>query len=254
VSSSAPDFRLDGKTVVVVGASRGIGAASAIACAASGAEQVVLLGRDEVALADVAREVSAVGGRAEVTPCDVTESASIDVAFASIERVDVMVQCAGTNQPEPFVEVAEETFDRLFALNVRGAFLAIQAAVRKMEAAGRGGCIISISSQMGHVGAPNRSVYCATKHALEGLTKALAVELADRGIRVVSIAPTFVRTAMTSSQLEDPEIGPALLARIPQGRFGTPEEVAGAVVYAASPTASLLTGSSILLDGGWTAQ
>jgi NAD(P)-dependent dehydrogenase (short-subunit alcohol dehydrogenase family) len=126
--------------------------------------------------------------------------------------------------------------------------------VQAMRAAGAGGTIIMISSQMGHVGAAQRSVYCATKHAVEGLTRALAVELAPEGIRVLSIAPTFVRTAMTAGQLDDPDVGPALLEQIPLGRFGTAEEVAGAVVYAASPAAALMTGTSLVLDGGWTAR
>jgi NAD(P)-dependent dehydrogenase (short-subunit alcohol dehydrogenase family) len=152
------------------------------------------------------------------------------------------------------MDVCEETFDRLVAVNVRGAFFVAQAAVHKMHRAGRGGAIVMISSQMGHVGARLRTVYCATKHAVEGLVKALAVECAPMGVRVVSIAPTFVRTDMTAAQLDDPQIGPQLLGQIPQGRFGTPDEVASAVVYAASPAAGMMTGSSLMLDGGWTAR
>jgi NAD(P)-dependent dehydrogenase (short-subunit alcohol dehydrogenase family) len=255
---AAPDFRLDGKTVAVTGASRGIGAACALACAQAGAHAVVLLGRSPDALAAVARRIERCGAKASIAPCDVTCTASIRAAFDALARVDVLVNCAGANQPEPFAGVREETFDRLFALNVRGAFFATQAAVRIMRATddrpARPGTIIMISSQMGHVGAAQRSVYCATKHAIEGLTRALAVELAPEGIRVLSIAPTFVRTAMTAAQLDDPEVGPALLGQIPLGRFGTVEEVAGAVVYAASPAAALMTGTSLVLDGGWTAR
>jgi NAD(P)-dependent dehydrogenase (short-subunit alcohol dehydrogenase family) len=184
----------------------------------------------------------------------VTSNASIRAAFDAVARVDVLVNSAGANQPEPFADVHEATFDRLFALNVRGAFFATQAAVRAMRAGGGGGTIIMMSSQMGHVGAAQRSVYCATKHAVEGLTKALAVELAPEGIRVVSIAPTFVRTAMTAAQLDDPAIGPGLLSRIPMGRFGSVDDVASAVVYAASPAAALMTGTSLVIDGGWTAR
>jgi NAD(P)-dependent dehydrogenase (short-subunit alcohol dehydrogenase family) len=250
----APDFRLDGKTVVVTGASRGIGAACALACAQAGAQAVVLLGRSRDALADVARRIEGCGGRASIAACDVTCTGSIRAAFDAVACVDVLVNSAGANQPEPFAGVREETFDRLFALNVRGAFFATQAAVGVMRAAGAGGTIIMISSQMGHVGAAQRSVYCATKHAVEGLTRALAVELAPEGIRVLSIAPTFVRTAMTAAQLDDPDVGPALLEQIPLGRFGTVEEIAGAVVYAASPAAAMMTGTSLVLDGGWTAR
>jgi NAD(P)-dependent dehydrogenase (short-subunit alcohol dehydrogenase family) len=254
VSIPAPDFRLDGKTVVVTGASRGIGAASALACAQAGAEAVVLLGRSRDDLAAVAGRVERCGARAPVASCDVTSVESIREAFAALARVDVLVNGAGANQPEPLADVREETFDRLFALNVRGTFFATQAAVDVMRAGGAGGAIIMMSSQMGHVGAALRSVYCATKHAMEGLTRALAVELAPDGIRVVSVAPTFVRTAMTAAQLDDPAVGAQLRAQIPLGRVATVEEVAGAVVYAASPAAALMTGTSLVLDGGWTAR
>jgi NAD(P)-dependent dehydrogenase (short-subunit alcohol dehydrogenase family) len=251
---AAPDFRLDGKTVVVTGASRGIGAAIALACARARAAAVVLLGRSWNDLGAVARHVEHCGAEASIAPCDVTSTASIRAAFDAVARVDVLVNSAGANEPEPFADVHEATFDRLFALNVRGAFFATQAAVRAMRAVGRGGTIIMMSSQMGHVGAAQRSVYCATKHAVEGLTKALAVELAPEGIRVVSIAPTFVRTAMTAAQLDDPSAGPRLLSQIPIGRFGSADEVASAVVYAASPAAALMTGTSLVIDGGWTAR
>jgi NAD(P)-dependent dehydrogenase (short-subunit alcohol dehydrogenase family) len=254
MSACAAGFALDGKAVVVTGASRGIGAACAVACAEHGAGPVVLLGRDLDRLDAVARRVEACGSEALVTYCDVTSTESVWHAFADLPRVDVLINSAGANRPEPFAEVAESTFDGLLALNVRGVFFATQAAVRAMRRCGEGGTIINISSQMGHVGAANRTVYCATKHAVEGLTKALAVELAPEGIRVLSIAPTFVRTAMTAAQLDDPEVGAQLLAQIPQGRFGTTEEVACAAVYAASPAASLMTGTSLVLDGGWTAR
>lgn len=173
--------------------------------------------------------------------------------------LDILVNNAGSNIPEPFVEVSEEHLDRLLALNIRAAFLAAQAAARKMlEAPGRkarGGAIIHMSSQMGHVGAVNRSVYCLTKHALEGLTKAMALELAPHGIRVVSIAPTFIETPMYRRMVaEKPQFAQWVEERIPAGRVGQPEDVAAAVVFAASPAASLMTGTSLVVDGGWTAQ
>jgi NAD(P)-dependent dehydrogenase (short-subunit alcohol dehydrogenase family) len=152
------------------------------------------------------------------------------------------------------VEVEPEVFERLWRLNVQSVFFASQAFVKTITDQKRSGVIVNISSQMGHVGAPQRSVYCATKHALEGLTKALAVELAPHAIRVVSIAPTFVRTEMTASQLDDPDLGPKLLAQIPLGRFATAEEVAAATVYAASDAAGSLTGTSLVIDGRWTAR
>jgi len=247
-------FRLDGRCVAVVGASGGIGAACAVACAEAGAEAIALLGRDEERLAAVADDVGVAGATASVVPCDLASTESIRAAFARLDRLDVLVNAAGANRPEPFADVTAETFDRLFALNVRGAFFAAQEAVRLMRAAGDGGTIVTISSQMGHVGARDRTVYSATKHAVEGFTKALAVELAPERIRVVTVAPTFVRTAMTAAQLDDDEVGPRLLAQIPLGRFGSPAEVAGAVVYSASPAAALVTGTSLVLDGGWTAR
>jgi NAD(P)-dependent dehydrogenase (short-subunit alcohol dehydrogenase family) len=246
-------FRLDGQSVAVLGASGGIGAASAIALANAGAD-VSLLGRNADALGVVVGEINAAGGRASQLMCDVTSKASIDQAFSGIARLNALVYSAGTNQPEPFLDVSEETFDRLFAVNVRGAFFAAQAALRRMRDSAMPGVIVLISSQMGHVGAPLRTVYCASKHAIEGLTKSLAVEAAALGVRVVSISPTFIRTEMTAAQLDNPDTGPGLLARIPQGRFGTPQEVASAVVYAASPAAAMMTGTSLMLDGGWTAQ
>jgi len=184
----------------------------------------------------------------------VTKPDELRKAIAALPSLDVFVNNAGTNIPEPFVEVSEEHLDRLLNLNVRAAFLAAQAAARKMLESASRGVIINMSSQMGHVGAVNRSVYCLTKHALEGLTKATALELAPHGIRVVSIAPTFVETPLTRPMFAKPEFGQWVRDRIPAGRVGQPEDVAAAVVFAASPEASLVTGTSLVVDGGWTAQ
>lgn len=250
----APAISLAGQAVAVVGASRGIGAATAVACAAAGAESITLMGRTEAGLEAVAERVWTAGAAASVRRCDVASVESIEAAFAAVPRLDTAVIAAGVNEPMPFTAVPPEVLDRMLEVNVRGAFLAAQAAVRKMLADGGHGVVVFVSSQMGHVGAAERTVYCATKHALEGLTKAMAVELAGRGIRVVSVAPTFVRTEMTAAQLDDPARGPELLGQIPAGRFGTVEEVAAAVAYAASPVAGLLTGTSLVIDGGWTAR
>jgi NAD(P)-dependent dehydrogenase (short-subunit alcohol dehydrogenase family) len=162
------------------------------------------------------------------------------------------------NIPEPFVEVNEAHLDRAINLNVRAMFLVAQAAVKKMletpDRKARGGAVINITSQMGHVGAPTRTVYCLTKHAIEGLTKALAVELAMHNIRVNSIAPTFLDTPMTAPMFARPEFAKWVLDRIPMGRLGQLDEVAAAVVFVASEAASLMTGTSLVIDGGWTAQ
>jgi NAD(P)-dependent dehydrogenase (short-subunit alcohol dehydrogenase family) len=240
-----------GRVVLVAGASRGIGAAIAAAFAAEGAARVVLAGRTEADLGRVADGVRGLGAQAEVAVADLTDAAQARAVAARAGALDVLVVNAGSNQPEPFGAVSEETFDRLFALNVRAGFFLAQAAAPAMR---KGGCIVFVSSQMGHVGAVNRTVYCATKHAVEGLVKALALELAPRGVRVVSVAPTFVRTEMTATQLDDPELGRQLKRQIPLDRYATPEEVADAVVWLASPRAAMSTGSSLLVDGGWTAR
>jgi NAD(P)-dependent dehydrogenase (short-subunit alcohol dehydrogenase family) len=171
-----------------------------------------------------------------------------------LEQVDILVNNAGTNVPEPFLEVSEDNLDRMLAVNVKGVFLVAQAAARRMVERGEGGSIINISSQMGHVGAPRRTVYCATKHAVEGLTKAMAVELAPHKVRVNSVAPTFVETPMTKPLLENETLREDTLSRIPLGRLGRVEDVTGAVLFLASPAAGLITGASLLVDGGWTAQ
>jgi NAD(P)-dependent dehydrogenase (short-subunit alcohol dehydrogenase family) len=250
-------FRLDERTALVTGAGRGIGRACAMALAQAGAE-VWLAARSRDEIERVAAAIRGAGGKAHAAVCDVSKTDQMRKVFEAIPVLDVLVNNAGSNIPEAFVDVSEEHLDRLLELNVRAAFLAAQAAARKMLEApdrkARGGAILHMSSQMGHVGAPNRSVYCLTKHALEGLTKAMALELAPHGIRVVSIAPTFVETPMTRPMLARPEFGEWVRSRIPGGRVGQPEEVAAAVVFAASPAASLLTGTSLIVDGGWTAQ
>jgi NAD(P)-dependent dehydrogenase (short-subunit alcohol dehydrogenase family) len=250
---TAPDpaFRLDGKVALVTGAGRGIGRAAALALAAAGAE-LLLVSRTVAQLDAVAGEIAQAGGTARILPLDVTDAAAVRAAFAGIDRLDILVNNAGVNRPQPFLEVDEDTLDTMLALNVKAAFRVAQQAARLM--ADRGGVILNMSSQMGHVGSEReRTVYVMTKHALEGLTKAMAVELAPRGIRVVSLAPTFVATPLTKPFLDDPATRKWIVDRIPLGRVGTPEEVARAVVFLASPAAALVTGSSLLLDGGWTA-
>lgn len=238
----------------IAGASRGIGAAIAVAFAHAGTGRVVLGGRSEADLARVATLVRRHGTQAEILVCDLNDPMQRDEAVERAGDLDVLVYNAGTNRPQPFVDVDVETFDRLFDLNVRSGFFLAQAVARRMLQNGQGGCIVFISSQMGHVGAARRTVYCATKHAVEGLVKAMAVELAPSGIRVLAVAPTFVRTEMTATQLDDPQSGPELLRQIPLGRYATPEDVAEGVVWAASPAAGMMTGTSMVLDGGWTAR
>jgi NAD(P)-dependent dehydrogenase (short-subunit alcohol dehydrogenase family) len=173
--------------------------------------------------------------------------------FRTLERCDVLINNAGTNHPQPFLDVDLKTLDELLALNVRSMFVTAQAAVRVMARA-RSGVIINMSSQMGHIGAPNRTVYCMTKHAIEGLTKAMAVELGPLGIRVNAVAPTFIETPMTQPFLADQTFRSEALKKIPLGRIGTIDEVVAAVTFLASPAASLITGTSLRVDGGYTAQ
>ena len=246
---SVPNFRLDGRTALVTGAGRGIGRACAAALVEAGAE-VWVAARTRKDLDELGAEIGA-----HAVVCDVTDSVQVRKAIAALPALDVFVNNAGTNIPEPFVEVTDEHLDSLLTLNVRAAFIAAQAAARKMIESRRCGAIINMSSQMGHVGAVNRSVYCLTKHALEGLTKAMALELARHGIRVVSVAPTFIETPMYQKmKAEKPDLAEWVEQRIPLGSTGKPEDVAAAVVFAASPAAALVTGTSLVVDGGWTAQ
>ncbi|MDJ0928729.1 MAG: SDR family oxidoreductase, partial [Gammaproteobacteria bacterium] len=169
-------------------------------------------------------------------------------------RLDILVNNAGTNKPQAFAAVDSEALDVVIGLNVRAAFLVAQAAVRVMLRTGAPGSVIHMSSQMGHVGSPNRSVYCMTKHAIEGLTKAMAVELAPVGIRVNSVAPTFIETPLVKPMLADPEFRDFVQQRIPLGRAGEIDDVVRAVLFLADPRNSMITGHSLRVDGGWTAQ
>jgi len=240
------------RTVVITGASRGLGRGCALAFAAEG-DEVVLLARNAGQLGELAREIGANGGNARALTCDVTRAVEVQEIFRALERCDVLVNNAGTNYPQPFLDVDLKTLDELLALNVRSMFITAQAAARVMARA-RSGVIINMSSQMGHIGAPNRTVYCMTKHAIEGLTKAMAVELGPLGIRVNAVAPTFIETPMTQPFLADQRFRGEVLSKIPLGRIGTIDEVVAAVTFLASPAASLITGTSLRVDGGYTAQ
>ncbi len=246
-------LRLDGKTAVVTGAGRGLGRGCALVLAELGAH-VVAAARSSGELDEVAAEIWAGGGTAETAVLDVTDSDAVRRLFAGLARADVLVNNAGWNRPQHFLEVEEEVLDAMLAVNVKAAFIAAQAAARRMVEIGEGGAIVNMSSQMGHVGGPQRTVYCATKHALEGMTKAMAIELAPLGIRVNSVGPTFVETPLASPFLQDKAFREFVLGSIPLGRLGEIAEVAAAVAFLASPAASLITGASLLVDGGWTAK
>lgn len=245
------------QTWLITGSSRGFGRALAGAALDAG-DRVVATARKPEQLADL---VERFGDRVLAIELDVTDAqaaaVAIDAGIARFGRLDVVVNNAGGNIPEPFVDVTEEHLDHLLDLNVRAAFLVAQAAAKTMLAQPRspsGGVIINMTSQMGHVGAAGRTVYCMTKAGIEGLTKAMAVELAPHNIRVNAVAPTFIETPMTAPFFAKPEFRKWVLDRIPLGRLGQLGEVASAIVFLASPAAALMTGTSLVLDGGWTAQ
>jgi NAD(P)-dependent dehydrogenase (short-subunit alcohol dehydrogenase family) len=249
----APSFRLDGRRALVTGGSTGLGLACAAALAQQGAH-VVVAARGRDTLDDAVGALRAAGGSAEALPLDVTDRAAVEADISAQPPFDILVNNAGTNRPGPFVDATEDDFDAVFDLNVRAAFHVAQCVVRAMLAANRTGSIVNMSSQMGHVGAANRTIYCASKHAIEGLTKAMAVELARNGIRVNSICPTFIETPLTEGYFDDPAFSAAVLSKIKLGRLGTLEDVMGAVVYLASDASALVTGTALRVDGGWTAE
>jgi NAD(P)-dependent dehydrogenase (short-subunit alcohol dehydrogenase family) len=245
-------MRLDGKVALVTGAGRGIGRGTALALAEAGAE-VVAWSRTAAEIESLATEIQAAGGRALAQVVDVTDDTRVQEAIGELDRLDILFNNAGTNRPQPLLEIDADSLDTVLDLNIRAAIIVAQAAARKMVARGEGS-IINMSSTMGHVGGPNRAVYCTTKHAMEGLTKALATELAPMGVRVNAVAPTFVETAMTRPMLADPSFKDFVLGMIPMGKVASAADVAAAVVFLASPAAGMITGTSLLVDGGWTAR
>jgi NAD(P)-dependent dehydrogenase (short-subunit alcohol dehydrogenase family) len=246
-------FSLAGKRALVTGAGRGIGESCAKALAAAGAH-VTLTARTSVEIEAAAADITAAGGSADWFACDVTDTTAFRRAVAERPAPDIFVNNAGMNRPQPFHEVSEENFDAIMTLNVRAAFFAAQTAAQSMIGAGIKGSIITMSSQMGHVGGIKRSVYCASKFAMEGMTKAAAIDLAPHGIRINTVCPTFIETPMVAGFLANPEFKEFVLSKIKLGRLGQPQDVTGAVVFLASDAAALMTGSHIIIDGGWTAE
>ena len=240
-------FSLAGKTALVTGAGKGIGRACSILLAEAGAT-VIAVSRTG---ADLDELQQLHPNNIEPWVLDITDEKFIH-RLSSLTNLDILVNNVGTNKPQPFVDVSEETLDLMLTFNVRSAFLTAQAAARIMikQAAGS---IIHMSSQMGHIGASNRTVYCMTKHAIEGLTKAMAVELAPQNIRVNSVAPTFIETPLTAPMFEDDTFRGEVMSKIPLNRIGKVDDVAAAVLYLASPASNMVTGHSLRVDGGWTA-
>ena len=243
-----PAFRLDGRRALVTGAGRGIGLALAAALAEAGAE-VTLVARTA---GEIGEAADAMGGTAAVL--DVSDLAAVSAFFEEQPAFHILVNNAGTNRPKPMQEVSEADYDAVVDLNLKSAFFVAQGCVRRMLAEGVAGSLIHIGSQMGHVGGPNRSLYCASKWAMEGMSKAIALDLAPHNIRSNTIAPTFIETPLTAPMLEDPAFKASVLAKIKLGRIGRVEDLMGAVVFLASDASALVTGTSLIVDGGWTAD
>ena len=248
-----PSFRLEGKRALVTGASSGIGLAAAVALAQAGAH-VVLVARGMPALAAVTAEMTAAGLSAQSLQLDITDLAATEAAMQDHGPFDVLVNSAGLARHSPALETTPDVYDAVMDVNVRAAYFLTRNVAKGLIAAGRGGSLINLSSQMGHVGGVDRSVYCATKHALEGMTKAMAIEWGAKGIRVNTLCPTFIRTPLAEQTLAIPERRAWIESMIKLGRVGEIEDLMGPVIFLASDASALMTGTSLLIDGGWTAD
>lgn len=247
-----PEFRLDNCRALVTGGSRGIGFAAAIALARAGAE-VWIVARNSAQLSDATESAAQEDLRLNPVTLDITDTRQVRETLAGLPAFHILVNSAGLARHQPFLDVSEENYDTVMDLNLRATFFFSQQVARRMKQEHIAGSIIHISSQMGHVGGPSRSVYCASKFALEGLTKTMALELGDAGIRVNTLCPTFIATELSRANLADPAFHHYVLDNIKLRRLGTLEDVMGPVVFLASPASALITGAALLVDGGWTA-
>jgi NAD(P)-dependent dehydrogenase (short-subunit alcohol dehydrogenase family) len=248
-----PSFRLDGRTALVTGAGRGIGSAASHALAQAGAH-VFLVARSAGEVEAACLDIRANGGKATPGQLDVSDAAAVKAYIEQTGPFDILVNNAGTNRPSLITDMHDTDYDSVMGLNVRATMFVTREVARGMIAEDRGGTIITVSSQMGHVGGPKRSLYCASKHALEGMTKALAWELGAHRIRVNTVCPTFIETPMTAPMLADPQFRAFAESGTAFGRVGQLEEIMGALVFLASDASTLVTGSALMVDGGWTAR
>ena len=250
---STPSFSLQGRRALVAGGSSGIGLGCAVALAEAGAH-VVIMARRKQQIDDVVKAMTAAGLSAEGLAGDLSDVESTSAAIDAIRPLDIFVNSAGLARHSPAIETEIADFDAVMGVNLRGAYFASRAVAKAMIADGRQGTIINISSQMAVVGGVDRAVYCASKHAVEGFTKSMAIELGPHKIRVNTICPTFIRTPLTEQTFSQPARVKWIEEKIKLGRVGEVEDIMGAVQFLASDASSLVTGTALLIDGGWTAD
>jgi NAD(P)-dependent dehydrogenase (short-subunit alcohol dehydrogenase family) len=248
-----PSFRLDGKRALVAGASSGIGEGCAVALAEAGAH-VTLVARGQAKLRALQQQMAKAGWQAEILALDITDIAGTQAAIAAAGPFDILVNSAGLARHSPAVDTTPDDYDAVTDLNIRAAYFLTRAVATGLIAAKKPGSLINISSQMAHVGGIDRAVYCATKHAVEGFTKSMAIEWGPHGIRVNTICPTFIRTPLTEQTFANPERVSWIKEKIKLGRVGEVTDIMGPVTFLASDAAALITGTSLLVDGGWTAD
>jgi NAD(P)-dependent dehydrogenase (short-subunit alcohol dehydrogenase family) len=250
---TTPSFRLEGKRALVAGGSSGIGLACAVALAEAGAA-VTVAARAPDKLEAVVGEMKAAGLQAEGLVMDVSDIPAVQARVAEVGPFDVLVNSAGLAIHSPALDTVEADFDAVADLNFKGAYFLTTAVAQGLIDAGKPGSLINITSQMAFVGGIDRAVYCATKHAVEGFTKAMAIEWGKQGIRVNTLCPTFVRTPLSAPTFDNPDRLKWLLSKIKLGRAGEVTDLMGPVVYLASDASALMTGTHMLIDGGWTAD
>lgn len=248
-----PSFRLDGKRALVTGGTRGIGLGAAVALAEAGAA-VTILARTARDIEAVVDRMIAAGFSAGGAALDITDNSGVKAFVEAAEPFDVLVNSAGTARHSDFADITEQDYKAVMDVNLGATLFVSQAVVARLVETGQAGSIINISSQMGHVGGPRRAVYAASKFAVEGLSKAMAIELGTHNIRVNTVCPTFVETELTAKNLSDPDFKAWVLSKIKLGRLGRVEDLMGPIVFLASDAAALITGTALMVDGGWTAE